>query len=98
MAPHDFKRRFIAAIERTGDPRAPIILNDAFGAIDALGRLMAYGNGPEKADAFAKTMLQGFPKDMDHIASDPNFIVALSSMLSNALVAYGVNLLHKHDA
>lgn len=88
----DIKAKFVSAMEKTGDPLAPIKLQEAYKHCDQLGRLMAIIGNKAEVEKLSETLLASFPKDMDHIARDPNFICALSGLLSNALIAYGRSL------
>lgn len=91
----DFKARFIAAIEATGDPLAPIKLQDAHGAANRLGHLMANVADETKVNDISMTLLSGFPDEMDHIACDPSFLMAVCAIFENAIVAYASHLTQK---
>lgn len=77
------------AIEKTGDPMAPIKMQEAYQSASELGRMMASFGDQQATQDYSNQLLQDFPDSMDHIASDPNFICALCNLLANAVVAYG---------
>lgn len=88
MEMDNIKRQFITLIDRTGDPFAPITLQNAHGAVEKLSKLMARQAKPETVAAYNEQMLAQMPMDMDHIARDPSFIMALAGMLTSAIETY----------
>ncbi len=88
----DIKIRFVNAIERTGDPLAPIKLNDAFVHVQQIGKLFASIGDRAKTEAMTNKLLSSFPDEMDDIACDPNFLCSLCALLTEGLVRYGATL------
>lgn len=88
----DIKAKFIASIERTGDPFAPIKLEEAYKACSSVGKLFAHISDLQTTQAMSDRLLKDFPDEMDNIACDPNFICALSGLLYEALAQYARGL------
>lgn len=64
----NIKAQFVAAIEATGDPTAPIKLQDTYNAVSTLGALMMQGKAThDQTQQFAETLLKSFPEEMDHL-------------------------------
>lgn len=81
------------AIKVSEDPMAPFKLNDAYGANEALGKLMAKMGTRAEVTAFTERLLSGFTgEELDEISSNPNFICALAALLNQALISYGAAL------
>lgn len=83
------KENFIKAIEATGHPLAPIILQELYAACNKLGPVLVSSAKCEETQAHAERLLKNYPMTNDDYARDPNFILALSSLLANSLVEYG---------
>lgn len=84
----EMKKSFIALIKATDNPMAPIIMDSAYADIMKLGAMLSAAADEDTTQKYANQLLNDFPKEMDHIASDPSFVCALCSLLANAMVAY----------
>lgn len=89
----EFKRKFAAAIEATNHPLAPIILQDAHSAISHLATMLAVEPLKEETDSIINSLLSSWPDEqLDILASQPQFIIALSTLLVGAIESYRDNL------
>jgi len=94
----DIKRAFVKAIEKTGNPLAPVILQEAYGRVEALGQMFAECSDRDKVEAFADRLTAAFAEeDLDKHDGDPEFIMALAGLLSTSLVRYGSRLGGEHE-
>lgn len=84
----DIGRLFTRTIERTINPLAPLILQEASTSCSKIGRLMAPLGTKAATDAHADKLLSAYPKEMDAVAGSPDFIIALTALLDAALVQF----------
>lgn len=85
----DIKRKFIAAIEVTGDPMAPVALQEAYSSICRIAKIIAGSTNEGAVQNIATRLLQDFPNnEINDLSSQPQFIVALCGLLAQALVSY----------
>lgn len=87
------KKLFIAAVEKTDNPLAPIILSDSFDAVVKLGKLMTPMSDKACCQQMIDNMLKAFTDDdLNTDGGDPNFICALCLLLVTSLEHFGRNL------
>lgn len=79
-----------ASIEVTGDPVAPLILQEAYTALNRLGKLMPQaGAKPEKVEALTSSLLDAWSEsEIEEIASTPDFIMSVAAILSISLKSW----------
>jgi hypothetical protein len=81
------KELFIKTIEATENPNAPFILQNAHGACERLGKLFIPKAEQASVISYSEKLLRQFPADESY-ASDPNFLIALSGLLSVSIEYY----------
>lgn len=90
----DLKERFVNIIERTGNPMAPVIIQDAARACHQVGKLMIGLTDITKAKDITSRLLKDFGEDIETISSTPEFIIALAGCLRTSLAEF-VATIHK---
>ncbi len=90
----EFKRRVMAVIETTGDPTAPIRLQELAGALSAVGKMLTSQTSKEEVSDLTLKFLEGFPDEdaLEKLCVTPCFVVTLCAMLHQALTDYVGNL------
>lgn len=81
-------RRIALLIERTQNPIAPIIVDKAYAAVNALGELCA-SIEPDKAkhEEMLDKLTSAWPEaELDHILNSPQAVCALCAMLAESLL------------
>lgn len=93
------KRAFIASIESTEDPLAPIKLEKAYLAVTSLGAMFAQKKYQASADEYTKRLLKDFPDDdeLDKVCTEPGFLIALSGLFVAALGKYVSRLANRGE-
>jgi hypothetical protein len=91
MSDFNFKRAFMTLIEQTGDPNAPIKLQELHKYADLVGKMFVPLGSLAAVEEHTKKLLSQYPKDdeMDKSAIDPNFIIALCGMITQSTIMYG---------
>jgi hypothetical protein len=72
----------------TENPNAPFILQNAHGACERLGKLLIPKAEQASVIAYSEKLLRQFPAHDESYASDPNFLIALSGLLSVSIEYY----------
>jgi hypothetical protein len=88
----NIKHKFIAAIEQTHNPMAPIILQNTYKSVEQAGSMFASIAERNRTADIKQDLLQAFPENMDDVAASPEFIVAVCALLAQALIQYGKKL------
>ncbi len=87
------KDKFIAAVEKTGDPMASIKLQNAYAGAEALGKMMATIADEKKTRLHREWLLTLYSDaELETAPGTPEFICVLSAMLAEAIVEYGRKL------
>lgn len=88
----DFRRAFVKLIERTGDPVAPIKLQEAHRYANAVGKMLARQSKQANVTVYTEALLSFWPDEdeLTPICGKPEFICALASMLCTSLERYAV--------
>lgn len=85
--------KFVAVIEATENPMAPIILQEAYSGVSKTGKLFASISNKEMVATITERLLKDFPdKEIDKLCSTPEFIMSLCGLLSQSLLSYGRGL------
>jgi len=86
------KLAFPALIERTGDPLAPILLQEAHKHVSLVAKMLVATCDSGVTRTYKEMLLQAWPDDsIDDICGSPEFIVALSAMISTSYEQYAVD-------
>lgn len=89
----DIKRAWANAIQITGNPLAPVLMQEAYSRTEQLGELLVPCADRDKAAEYLKRLTIDFTdEEFNKIAGEPEFIIALASMLSTSLVKLGSSL------
>lgn len=92
----DIKRAMCNAIEIYEHPLAGIILDQAYGKVNQLGKMLSAKVDKAMVHEYTKRLMEGFSdEELNRIAGKPEFVVAVASMLSESLIKHGH---HIHDA
>lgn len=84
-----FKQRFIALIERTDNPLAPLIIQAAHNANERLGPLLAPLADREATKALTSKMMSSWSdEEMNALSTKPELVIALASMLNTAIAGW----------
>jgi hypothetical protein len=86
----DIKRATMALIHKHENPLAPITISNAYGALEALGKLMADVSEPETVKAYNECLLSAWDEEgqLEEVCCKPEFVMALCAILSQSLIAY----------
>ena len=90
MAVAEFiKRAWPKLIEETGNPMAPIILQEAYNANKRLGQMLASTANKQLVTDYSNLFLQWMQDaESEEQAARPEFVIALAGMLVESIVAY----------
>lgn len=87
----DIKRAFVRLIETTGDPTAPIKLQEAAARVESVGRMMVSLTTKEQLAAIQLRLMSDFEDaELDELCKTPAFVMALCSMLNEALISFTI--------
>jgi hypothetical protein len=95
MLPYDQKTAFDNAVRLTKDPNAYFRINDAYTAVETLGRLMSKCADQEKIEGYVIQMLNSLRNpevELNNILSSPEYVAALAGTLAVALIHLGKKL------
>lgn len=88
----NMKRMFTSAIERTGDPTAPIKLQEAYSSASAIGKMLASTADQGKVEALTARLFKDFTdEELNNLSKSPEFIIALAACLSQSLIGFASN-------
>ena len=88
----DFKKAFVGIMERTGNPMAPIHLQEAYRYANAIGKLMAKDTNLEEVTVYRDLFLSAWDEEgqLEEVCGKPRFIMALAGIFAEALVQYAI--------
>jgi hypothetical protein len=78
---------FPKLVKATGDPTAPIKLQEAYVYATAVGKMLAARGEKAKAIDYCNRLLSGLSK-ADKASSEPEFVAVTASLFCEALIAY----------
>lgn len=89
----DIKRAWARLMELHENPLMPIIMQEAYGAVDKLGQAMARKADKAKVHEYWTKLTSAWPEDYDSdeletVSAEPEFIIALAGMLCESLRGY----------
>lgn len=95
----DIRQAITRTMQVTGDPTAPFKIQELYARTADVGKMLTTVPGADKAKAieFSDKLLSAFPEDMNEVAEDPNFTIALCNLLHSALLAWVIEVVHKED-
>jgi hypothetical protein len=84
-------------IEQTGNPTAPLIVQEASSAVDRLGRLMAGMSSPEVVNRYCDQLCTAWDDldDIEQVCYKPDFVMALAAMLIESLKGWKDNTVRR---
>jgi hypothetical protein len=93
------KKAWPALIKVTNDPTAPMKMQKAYAAVDAVGRMLASsGTNAELVRKYHDTLVVGFTDDeIEVIATTPEFLIALASSFCTAMIHYTTALVEAEE-
>lgn len=91
MPKFDRAKAEISLVETTGDPLAPVKIQEAHKYAAAVGKMLVPVSNKEQVAAIQQRLLSDFEDaELNDLCKTPAFIMALCSMLTNALVSYTI--------
>jgi hypothetical protein len=91
MPDFNFKRAFVTLIEQTGDPTAPIKLQELHKYAEAVGQMLVPVGSLAAVEEHTKKLLSQYPEGntLDQTAASPDFMIALCSLVTQATILLG---------
>src|SRR5262245_59053860 len=94
----DIKTQLSALIRTFENPHAPMIFNEVYESLDQLGKLFAQVCDQRKTTVYAELIYNAVETDDDTIATSPEFVMVLASMLMVSIKGYKDRLsLKEHE-
>lgn len=85
----NLKEALTSTIQATENPLAPFILQDVHNDLARLGKLLTPLGNLDRVNEIADMLLSKWDEEAQNkISSDPNFLIALAGMLSEAVVSF----------
>ena len=89
----NIKKAWANAIEKTGNPLAPVLLQEAFGRVEQIGTMLAPICDQQKVEVYSQRLMGSWTdEELNAITAEPEFIMALAGMLSESLIRFGSKL------
>lgn len=86
----DIRKLMTSAIERTENPVAPIIMQEAYSAVNKLAKLMTpIAESQAEVEIYSERLLREFSDaELNKIGGDPAFVIALCALLTQSLIEF----------
>ena len=88
----DIRKATAALIQATEDPTAPIKINQLHSAASSVGRMLAHKADKHTTQIYSESLTSAWAWDKDakleEVCYEPEFVIALCSMLCESLVGY----------
>src|SRR5262245_40984588 len=77
-------------IQRTGNPTAPLLLQQVGSGVDRLGAMLAPSCDPTRVTELTELLLQAFPdpENLEEVTRTTEFVVTLCALLHTSLISW----------